>query len=196
MHVSARIRAEIERVPAIDVRSPGGAKLFQSGEKANVEIEVQNLTFSYPSRPDHNTLDDISFVLEAGKVTALVGAKHGYKLAVFAIIYYLFSIWFGKGRAQMIALRGIYSHTTVYDRVPPASLLRPVTPQQRNPEFSACTQILTDHIPSSRSRILGFRTSARAAAIRCLWPPDNTPVRPLLIRVSIPAGNLHTKSHA
>ncbi|CAE6495501.1 unnamed protein product [Rhizoctonia solani] len=77
VHISARIRAEIERVPVIDVRNPSGAKLWdiQSSEKINVEIEAQNLIFSYPSRPDHKTLDNVSFVLEAGKVTALVGGR-------------------------------------------------------------------------------------------------------------------------
>ncbi|KAF8754585.1 ABC transporter transmembrane region [Rhizoctonia solani] len=73
VHISARLRAEIERVPVIDVRNPGGVKLWdnQSAEKTAVQIEVQNLTFSYPSRPDHKTLDNVSFVLEAGKVTRL-----------------------------------------------------------------------------------------------------------------------------
>ncbi|KAG8733596.1 hypothetical protein FRC11_004832 [Ceratobasidium sp. 423] len=88
VHISARIRTEIERVPVIDVRNPGGAKLWddQSSEKANVEIEVQNLTFSYPSRPDHKTLDNVSFVLEAGKVTALVGASGSGKSTIASLL--------------------------------------------------------------------------------------------------------------
>lgn len=75
--ISARIRAEIERVPTIDIRRTDGAKLWdsQTGEKVNVEIRVQDLTFSYPSRPDHKSLDGVSMVLEAGKVTALVGGE-------------------------------------------------------------------------------------------------------------------------
>jgi ATP-binding cassette subfamily B protein len=59
------------------VSNPDGAKLWDSktGEQTKVEIELQNVTFSYPSRPDHKSLDDVSFVLEAGKVTALVGGE-------------------------------------------------------------------------------------------------------------------------
>ncbi|QRW20720.1 ABC transporter [Rhizoctonia solani] len=88
VHISARLRAEIERVPVIDVRNPGGVKLWdnQSAEKTAVQIEVQNLTFSYPSRPDHKTLDNVSFVLEAGKVTALVGASGSGKSTIASLL--------------------------------------------------------------------------------------------------------------
>lgn len=75
--MSSRVLEDIERIPKIDVRSSEGAKLWDSrtGEKTKVEIELRNLTFAYPSRPDHKSLDDVSLVLEAGKVTALVGGK-------------------------------------------------------------------------------------------------------------------------
>ncbi|CCO35093.1 ATP-binding cassette, subfamily B (MDR/TAP),member 1 [Rhizoctonia solani AG-1 IB] len=86
--ISTRIRAEIERVPTIDVRSTKGDELWdsQTGEKINVSIEARNLTFSYPSRPDHKTLDDVSFVLEAGKVTALVGASGSGKSTIASLL--------------------------------------------------------------------------------------------------------------
>ncbi|KAJ1305894.1 hypothetical protein OPQ81_010614 [Rhizoctonia solani] len=86
--ISARIRAEIERVPTIDVRSSSGTKLWnsQEGEKIHVPIEVCNLTFSYPSRPGHKILDDVSFVFEAGKVTALVGASGSGKSTIASLL--------------------------------------------------------------------------------------------------------------
>ncbi|QRW25216.1 ABC transporter transmembrane region [Rhizoctonia solani] len=86
--ISTRIRSEIERVPTIDVRGNKGEKLWdsQTGEKVNASIEVRNLTFSYPSRPDHKTLDDVSFVLEAGKVTALVGASGSGKSTIASLL--------------------------------------------------------------------------------------------------------------
>lgn len=75
--ISARIRDEIERVPTIDVRSTNGVRPWnnQTGGNIRAEIKVESLSFSYPSRPDYKSLDDVSFVLEAGKVTALVGGE-------------------------------------------------------------------------------------------------------------------------
>ncbi|QRW12520.1 ABC transporter [Ceratobasidium sp. AG-Ba] len=86
--ISAHILADIERVPAIDVSSPDGKKLCdsQTGEKTRVEIELRNVTFAYPSRQDHKSLDDVSLVLEAGKVTALVGASGSGKSTVASLL--------------------------------------------------------------------------------------------------------------
>ncbi|QRV83869.1 ABC transporter transmembrane region [Ceratobasidium sp. AG-Ba] len=86
--ISAHILADIERVPAIDVSSPDGKKLWdsQTGEKTRVEIELRNVTFAYPSRPDHKSLDEVSLILEAGKVTALVGASGSGKSTVASLL--------------------------------------------------------------------------------------------------------------
>ncbi|QRV83861.1 ABC transporter transmembrane region [Ceratobasidium sp. AG-Ba] len=86
--ISAHILADIERVPAIDVSNPDGKKLWDShtGEKTRVKIELRNVTFAYPSRPDHKSLDDVSLVLEAGKVTALVGASGSGKSTIASLL--------------------------------------------------------------------------------------------------------------
>ncbi|KAF8756598.1 ABC transporter transmembrane region [Rhizoctonia solani] len=75
-------------LPHISAIRNKGEKLWdsQTGEKINASIEVRNLTFSYPSRPDHKTLDDVSFVLEAGKVTALVGASGSGKSTIASLL--------------------------------------------------------------------------------------------------------------
>mmetsp|Transcript_20486 Transcript_20486/g.58247 ORF Transcript_20486/g.58247 Transcript_20486/m.58247 type:complete len:114 (-) Transcript_20486:2471-2812(-) len=50
-------------------------------------------------------------------------------------------------------------------------------------------------VASSRRRIGGFLTSARAIAIRCFWPPDTcVPRSPT--GVSKPSGNVWMKSNA
>ncbi|KAG8699619.1 hypothetical protein FRC08_005185, partial [Ceratobasidium sp. 394] len=85
---SARILADIERVPKIDVSEPHGMKLWETQpEKTSpVEVEFRNVTFSYPSRPSHKSLDDVSFRLEAGKVTAIVGASGSGKSTIASLL--------------------------------------------------------------------------------------------------------------
>mmetsp|Transcript_23279 Transcript_23279/g.76488 ORF Transcript_23279/g.76488 Transcript_23279/m.76488 type:complete len:129 (+) Transcript_23279:97-483(+) len=50
-------------------------------------------------------------------------------------------------------------------------------------------------VASSSTRISGSRTSARAMATRCFWPPESwTPRAPTAVRK--PSGNVPTKSNA
>lgn len=67
----ARLRDEINRVPAIDVRDAGGIKF--DGDDWEATIELQNLSFAYPSRPDTKSLDCVSLKIPSGRVTAIVG---------------------------------------------------------------------------------------------------------------------------
>ncbi|QRV94570.1 ABC transporter transmembrane region [Ceratobasidium sp. AG-Ba] len=89
---SEKIIADIERIPTIGVSSTDGAKLWsRSDDKSTpVEVEYRNVTFSYPSRPNHKSLDDVSLKLEPGAVTAVVGASGSGKstLASLLLRYY------------------------------------------------------------------------------------------------------------
>ena len=49
-------------------------------------IEFQNVTFSYPSRPDRRVLDNFSCVIEAGQSVALVGQSGCGKSSVIALL--------------------------------------------------------------------------------------------------------------
>ncbi|KEP51643.1 ABC family B (MDR/TAP),protein [Rhizoctonia solani 123E] len=83
--ISAQLLKDIERVPTIDVCRTDGAKLWDD-EKINANIELRNVTFSYPSRPDHKSLVGVDMVLEGGKVTALVGASGSGKSTIAALL--------------------------------------------------------------------------------------------------------------
>jgi ATP-binding cassette, subfamily B (MDR/TAP), member 1 len=65
---AAQLFTLIDRESAID-------PFDQSGEKPSMEsgtVELENITFSYPSRPNATVLQDFSLKVPAGKTTALV----------------------------------------------------------------------------------------------------------------------------
>lgn len=49
-------------------------------------VKFQNLTFSYPRRPDHNVLKDFSLELKPGQMTALVGVSGGGKSTCVSLL--------------------------------------------------------------------------------------------------------------
>ncbi|KAL7935562.1 P-loop containing nucleoside triphosphate hydrolase protein [Trichoderma chlorosporum] len=49
-------------------------------------IELENITFAYPSRPGITVLDDFSLIVPAGKVTALVGQSGSGKSTIVGLL--------------------------------------------------------------------------------------------------------------
>lgn len=49
-------------------------------------ITFENVTFKYPTRPDHLALDNVSFTLSAGEVVALVGPSGAGKTTIFQLL--------------------------------------------------------------------------------------------------------------
>ncbi|KAG8927371.1 hypothetical protein FRC02_008254, partial [Tulasnella sp. 418] len=83
--VQGRLRVEINRIPEIDVRNQGGLK-FASSNEWEPEIELDNISFAYPSRPSILSLDRVSMVVPAGKVTAIVGASGSGKSTIASLL--------------------------------------------------------------------------------------------------------------
>ena len=71
----------IDREPAIDQDKPGKPVNDLKGE-----IEFKNVSFFYPSRPDHKVLTDFSFKFELGKTTAIVGPSGSGKSTIVQLL--------------------------------------------------------------------------------------------------------------
>ena len=71
----------IDRVPSILIEDP-------SAEKHTIEgaIELKNVNFYYPSRPDIKVLQDFSAKFEVGKTTAIVGPSGAGKSSITQMI--------------------------------------------------------------------------------------------------------------
>ncbi|KAK8124245.1 multidrug resistance protein [Apiospora kogelbergensis] len=79
---ASQLFALIDRRSQIDPFDESGDKL------ATVEglVELENVTFSYPTRPGVTILEDFSLRVPAGKVTALVGASGSGKSTIVGLI--------------------------------------------------------------------------------------------------------------
>lgn len=78
----ARLRKDIETQPSIDNTRTNAEKL------STVEgtIELQDVKFTYSSRPDHPVLNGISLKCEAGQLTAIVGLSGSGKSTVASLL--------------------------------------------------------------------------------------------------------------
>lgn len=79
---AAKLYDTIDRVPEIDSANPGGLK----PEKVEGEITLENIKFSYPSRPSVQVVKDLSITFRAGKTAALVGASGSGKSTVVSLV--------------------------------------------------------------------------------------------------------------
>jgi ATP-binding cassette subfamily B (MDR/TAP) protein 1 len=79
---AAKLFVTIDRVPDIDSADPSGLK----PEHVEGEITLENIKFSYPSRPGVVVVKDLSLNFRAGKTAALVGASGSGKSTVISLV--------------------------------------------------------------------------------------------------------------
>ncbi len=72
----------INRVPDIDSANPGGIKLAE----VNGEIILEDVEFSYPSRPTIQVVKGLNLTFTAGKTAALVGASGSGKSTIISLV--------------------------------------------------------------------------------------------------------------
>jgi ABC-type multidrug transport system fused ATPase/permease subunit len=77
-----RLKKDIDSQPSIDSTSESGEKLSD----AEGAVDFSHVSFTYPSRPEHPVLQDVSFQCEAGKLTAIVGLSGSGKSTIAALL--------------------------------------------------------------------------------------------------------------
>lgn len=82
MSAGARAFEYMEMRPSIKLS--GGKKL--SKDKIKGEVLLDGVRFSYPTRPEHTVMENMSLKIEAGKVIALCGPS-GSGLLVFVVCF-------------------------------------------------------------------------------------------------------------
>ncbi|KAK9491115.1 P-loop containing nucleoside triphosphate hydrolase protein [Lipomyces doorenjongii] len=78
----SKVFATIDRVSAIDSGEETGIKL----NEVDGSIELKNVKFIYPSRPNVTILNDFSLKIPAGKTVALVGSSGSGKSTIVGLI--------------------------------------------------------------------------------------------------------------
>ncbi|KAH9602585.1 hypothetical protein KSS87_017648 [Heliosperma pusillum] len=79
---AAKIFMVIDHKPTIDRNNETGTEL----DSVTGQIELKNVEFSYPSRPDVKILSNFSLTVPAGKTIALVGSSGSGKSTVVSLI--------------------------------------------------------------------------------------------------------------
>ncbi|KAG0129075.1 P-loop containing nucleoside triphosphate hydrolase protein [Tuber indicum] len=79
---AAKIFGTIDRVSPLDPDADGGEKL----KHVEGTIELRNVKHIYPSRPEVPVIHDMSLIVPAGKVTALVGASGSGKSTIVGLV--------------------------------------------------------------------------------------------------------------
>ncbi|CCD54212.1 hypothetical protein ACHAO1_005740 [Botrytis cinerea] len=79
---AAKIFNTIDRVSPLDPTSTEGIKL----DHVEGTVELKNIKHIYPSRPEVTIMNDVSLVIPAGKMTALVGASGSGKSTIVGLV--------------------------------------------------------------------------------------------------------------
>ncbi|KAH6755376.1 ATP binding cassette subfamily B1 [Perilla frutescens var. hirtella] len=79
---AAKIFRMIDHKPAVERNSESGIEL----ESITGQVELKNVDFAYPSRPENLVLNNFSLTVPAGKTIALVGSSGSGKSTVVSLI--------------------------------------------------------------------------------------------------------------
>ncbi|KAF9242533.1 P-loop containing nucleoside triphosphate hydrolase protein [Melanogaster broomeanus] len=100
---AAKLFATIERIPSINSSSPAGLK----PEMVEGEITLEDVKFSYPSRPNVPIVKNINITFPAGKTAALVGASGSGKSTIIALIERFYDPLSGSVKLDGVDIRDL-----------------------------------------------------------------------------------------
>ncbi len=60
--------------------------------KIHGDVEFKHVTFAYASQPGHPALEDVSFTIKAGSVTAVVGGSGAGKSTLVSLLLRLYDV--------------------------------------------------------------------------------------------------------
>ena len=81
------------------------APTLDGSTRAGVEVRLQSVRFTYPSRPQQRVLDDLSLHVAPGETVALVGPSGAGKTTVFQLLQRFYDIDSGSLQLDGIELR-------------------------------------------------------------------------------------------
>ncbi len=96
-----RLTELLQEVPAI--RAPEKPEALPENEKGRLAFE--HVSFSYPTRPDFPTLEDVDFHVEPGETIAIVGPSGAGKSTVFSLALRFYDVNGGAVRVDGIDVR-------------------------------------------------------------------------------------------
>jgi ATP-binding cassette, subfamily B (MDR/TAP), member 1 len=84
IHAGRDMKALFDRRPHIDTWDPAGKRI--EDEKCNGRIEIENISFRYPTRPERLVLDNFSLSIQPGQYIALVGPSGCGKSTIISLL--------------------------------------------------------------------------------------------------------------
>lgn len=97
---AAKIFRIIDHKPSVDRNAKTGLEL----DTVSGQLELKNVEFSYPSRPEIKILNNFNLVVPAGKTIALVGSSGSGKSTVVSLIERFYDPTSGTTTLQQLLL--------------------------------------------------------------------------------------------